>query len=247
MPIEVPILSRSDQSDHGEVQGQVTAGVLRRSLLSLAAFLLVLGMALFLSGGIGWWQGWLFFAVFLLEIALAALYLWRRNPEIYIARSKIHSGTKPWDKVAMFFLLSSLMAVFPVAGFDRRFEWSSVPIWLVLLGHVSLTLGMLGSVWVEAVNKFAEPSVRVQVERGHKVVDTGPYRVVRHPMYATAFFLFFGFALALGSLWALVPAAVASLVLIPRTALEDRMLQNELPGYKDYASRVRYRLLPGVW
>jgi len=236
-----------DQSDHREVQGQMTTAVLRRSLLSLVAFLLVLGLALFLPGGIGWWQGWLFFVVFLLEIALAALYLWRRNPEIFVARSKIHAGTKPWDKVAMAFLFSSLMAIFPVAGLDSRSQWSSVPIWLLVLGYVLMAVGMLGSVWVEAVNKFAEPSVRIQLERGHTVIDTGPYRLVRHPMYATAFFLFLGFALALGSLWALVPAATASLVLIVRTALEDRMLHNELPGYKDYAYRVRYRLVPWVW
>jgi len=231
----------------GEGQGQVTAGVLRRSLVSLVVYLLVLGLALFVPAGIEWWQGWLFFAVFLLQIALAALYLWLKNPDIFVARSKIHAGTKPWDKVVVPFLISSLMAIFPVAGLDHRFQWSSVPIWLILLGYGLVTLGMLGSVWVEAVNKFAEPSVRIQMERGHAVVDAGPYRFVRHPMYATAFFLFFGFALALRSLWAFVPAAVASLILILRTALEDRTLRNELPGYKEYSSRVRYRLVPGVW
>jgi protein-S-isoprenylcysteine O-methyltransferase Ste14 len=230
-----------------EVDGRVMKSVLRQSLLSLLGFLLVLGLALFLPGGIGWWQGWLFFLVFVLEIALAALYLWRRNPEIFVARSKIHSGTKPWDKVVIFFLFSSLMTIFPVAGLDSRFQWSAVPTWLIVLGYVLWTIGMLGSIWVEAVNKFAEPSVRIQTERGHTVVDTGPYRLVRHPMYATAFLLFFGFALALGSFWGLVPAAVASLVLIVRTALEDRMLQNELVGYRQYAQRVCYRLVPHVW
>jgi protein-S-isoprenylcysteine O-methyltransferase Ste14 len=236
-----------DRSHHSDVREQGTASVLRRSLLSLVVFLLILGLALFVSGGIGWWQGWLFFVVFLLEIALGVLYLWHKNPEIFVARSKIHAGTKPWDKVAMAFLIPSLMAIFPVAGLDRRFHWSSVPIWLILPGYGLLTLGMLGSVWAEAVNKFAEPSVRIQIERGHTVIDTGPYRFVRHPMYATAFFLFFGFDLALGSLWAFFPAAVASLVLIVRTALEDRLLQNDLPGYRDYTSRVRYRLVPGIW
>jgi protein-S-isoprenylcysteine O-methyltransferase Ste14 len=236
------------QSDHDELRGHTATSVLRRSLLSLVGSLLILGLALFLPGGIGWRQGWLFFVVFVLEIAVAALYLWHRNPEIFLARSKIHSGTKPWDKVAMFlFLFTSLVAIFPVAGLDSRLQWSFVPIWLNALGYVLLTLGMLGSVWVEAVNKFAEPSVRIQTERGHTVIDTGPYRLVRHPMYATAFLLFFGFALALGSFWALVPATIASLVLVVRTALEDRMLKNELVGYKDYAARVRYRLVPGVW
>jgi protein-S-isoprenylcysteine O-methyltransferase Ste14 len=218
-----------------------------RSLLSLVVFLLVLAVVMFLPAGIRWWQGWLFLAVFNLQIALAALYLWRKNPEIYVARSKIHRGTKAWDKVMMALLLPSFMATIPVAALDHRYHWSSVPLWVVAFGYVLLTAGMLGSVWVEAVNKFAEPSVRIQADRGHKVIDNGPYAIVRHPMYATAIPFFVGTALALGSYWALAPTAVTSVVLIVRTMLEDRMLQNELAGYKEYASRVRYRLLPWVW
>ncbi len=90
-------------------------------------------------------------------------------------------------------------------------------------------------------------SVRIQTERGHQVVDTGPYAFVRHPFYVASFPLFVGMPLALGSYWALIPAAVTGIALVMRTALEDRTLQNELPGYKEYASRVRYRLIPGVW
>ena len=176
--------------------------VLRRSILSLIVFLLILALALFLPAGIGWWQGWLFLAVFLFEMTIAALYLWRKNPEIFVARSKIHAGTKFWDKVlAIFLLLPSLMAIFPVAALDYRFHWSSVPLWVIAVGYVLLSVGMFGSIWVEAVNKFAEPGVRIQTERGHKVIDTGPYAIVRHPMYATAFPLFAGIALALGSYW----------------------------------------------
>lgn len=222
-------------------------GLLRRSLLSLLAWVVVVGLALFLPGGIEWRHGWLFFGAFLLTMALAVPYLWRRNPEIFVARSKIHHGTKPWDIVAICFTLSSFMAIFPVAGFDHRFQWSAVPLWLVLLGYVTWTTGLLGCVWVQAVNKFAEPSVRIQTDRGHAVVETGPYRHVRHPMYASSLLLVFGFGLALGSFWALVPAALASLALIVRTVFEDRTLQNELPGYRQYAERVRYRLVPFVW
>ena len=140
-----------------------------------------------------------------------------------------------------------ILCVFPLAGLDERFHWSLAPLWLIALGYVFLTVGMAGSVWVYSVNKFAEPGVRIQTEREHKVVDTGPYAIVRHPLYAVSFFVVAGIALALGSFWALIPVAVGSLVLVVRTVLEDRMLQNELPGYKEYASRVRYRLIPGVW
>jgi protein-S-isoprenylcysteine O-methyltransferase Ste14 len=145
-------------------------------------------------------------------------------------------------------LIVLFVAMFPIAGLDDgRFHWSSVPLWLTAAGYLLFLLGMVGNVWVMSVNKFAEPGVRIQTERGQTVVDTGPYAIVRHPLYTTAFFLCGGMPLALGSFWALVPAAIAVLVLIVRTALEDRMLQNELDGYKEYARCVRYRLIPGVW
>ena len=99
----------------------------------------------------------------------------------------------------------------------------------------------------KAVNKFFEPSVRIQTDRGHHVIDTGPYAIIRHPGYAFGFAFFLGIPLALGSLWGLIPAIIMSALLVVRTVLEDRTLQNELPGYKQYAERVRYRLVPGVW
>ena len=104
------------------------------------------------------------------------MYLWRTNPDIFAARSKIHAGTKRWDKVLLALLFPSFLAIFPVAALDAgRWHWSSVPLWLVVLGYVLLFIGFLISVWVEAVNKFAEPGVRIQTERGQTVIDTGPY------------------------------------------------------------------------
>lgn len=221
--------------------------ILCRTLLSLICLFLFLAVALFLPAGIDWAKGWGFLSVFLLQIVLAIVYVWHRNPDIFVARSRIQKGTKRWDEVVLFFLLLSLVAIFPVAGLDSRHHWSSVSLGVVVLGYVLLSLGMFVSVWVEAVNKFAEPGVRIQAERGHKVIDTGPYAIVRHPMYDASFAFLAGTALALGSFWALIPTAIASLVLVVRTALEDQTLQNELQGYKEYAGRVRYRLIPGVW
>ena len=102
-------------------------------------------------------------------------------------------------------------------------------------------------VWAEKVNKFFEPTVRIQADRGHHVIDTGPYAYVRHPGYVAAILIFSGFALALGSLWALVPAALVGAVLVLRTELEDRTLADELQGYRDYQRRVRHKLIPNVW
>jgi protein-S-isoprenylcysteine O-methyltransferase Ste14 len=138
--------------------------------------------------GIRWRKGWLFLLVFLAFTVLSSVYLWRRNRDIFIARSKIQSGTKSWDKVLLALLLPSFFAIFAVAAFDARYGWSNVPPWLVVLGYVLFSFGFAMSTWVYAVNKFAEPSVRIQSERGHKVVDTGPYAIVRHPLYSVSFF-----------------------------------------------------------
>ena len=180
-------------------------------------------------------------------MAIAAVYVWRKNPDLFIARSRMQKGTKGWDRVLFYVLQVVLLAEFPVAALDDRYHWSSAPTWVVVVGYILFTNGMVGCFWVLSVNRFAEMSVRIQTERGHKVIDTGPYAIVRHPMYVACFLLFPGIALALGSFWALIPAALVSVILVVRTVLEDRTLQRELDGYKDYSQRVRYRLIPGVW
>jgi protein-S-isoprenylcysteine O-methyltransferase Ste14 len=208
---------------------------------------IVFGVLLFLPAGIGWRRGWLFLLVFLALMILSAAYLWRVNPDIFIARSKIHRGTKSWDKVLVSLILISFFAIFATAGLEARRQGSAVPLWLIVVGYVMFALGFALSTWVYAVNRFAEPSVRIQAERQQTVVDTGPYAIVRHPLYAFSFFLVVGMALALGSYWALIPVAVGTILILVRTVLEDRTLHSELAGYKDYAARVRCRLIPGIW
>ncbi|HEY7088824.1 MAG TPA: isoprenylcysteine carboxylmethyltransferase family protein [Tepidisphaeraceae bacterium] len=222
-------------------------GALRQALLSSVVFLVLLMMMLFLPAGIRWRNGWIFLGVFLALSLVASIYLWRANPDIFVARGQIHRGTKSWDKPLLALILTSFFAMFLVAAFDARFGWSSVPRWLIIAGYTLLTVGFALSTWVYAVNRFAEPSVRIQSDRGQRVIDKGPYAIVRHPLYAFSTFLVFGIALALGSYWALIPVAVGMAVLIFRTTLEDRMLHKELEGYSDYAARVRWRLIPGIW
>ena len=229
---------------------RVPTAVLRRGILSLGVFFIVLGVLIFLpAGDIRWSKGWLFILVFFTLTVPAVVYLWRANPDIFAARSKVfRAGTKRWDKVIMALLFFSLTAVFIVVAFDSgRFHWSSVPPWLIVLGYILLCIGYFISIWAESVNKFAEPSVRIQTERGHKVIDTGPYALVRHPLYLGGLFLMVGIPLTLGSFWAFIPAAAATLVLLVRTVLEDRTLHKELAGYKEYAARVPHRLIPGIW
>ena len=156
--------------------------VFLRAILSTVGFFSILAVVMFLPAGIGWWKGWLFLAVFLLQMAIATVYIWRTNPDLFVARSRMQKGTEGWDRVVFYVLQVVLMAEFPVAAFDGRYYWSSAPVWVNILGYVLFTAGMVGCFWVLSVNKFAEMSVRIQTERGHKVIDTGPYAVVRHPM-----------------------------------------------------------------
>ncbi|MFN2110862.1 MAG: methyltransferase family protein, partial [Anaerolineae bacterium] len=175
----------------------------------------------------------------------------RRHPGLMAERQNIENiqEAKTWDKT-----LAPLMALsvgFPlviVAGLDHRFDWSPVfPLWLIVLGFFLIALGYAFSVWAFVENRFFSSVVRIQTDRGHEVCDSGPYRIVRHPGYAGNILPLLGIVLALSSLWTLIPAAVALVIAVIRTTLEDRTLQEELPGYQEYAHRVHYRLIPGIY
>ena len=130
---------------------------------------------------------------------------------------------------------------------DGRYHWLPVPWWGCVLGYVLLITGMVGLTWAESVNKFFEPTVRIQTDRGHKVIDTGPYAIVRHPGYVFGLPALPRHAPGPGLLVGFDPRHSVCLLLVVRTILEDRTLRDELPGYEEYAQRVRYRLIPGVW
>jgi len=174
----------------------------------------------------------------------------QRHPGLTSERQNIENiqNAKAWDKV-----LAPLMAVsigFPmviVAGLDHRYSWSSeFPLWLIVIGFIFISLGYAFAAWALAENRFFSSVVRIQTDRGHVVCESGPYRFVRHPGYAGNILALFGIVLALGSVWTLIPAALASIIAVIRTVLEDQTLQEELTGYRDYARRVRYRLIPGI-
>lgn len=135
-----------------------------------------------------------------------------------------------------------------VASLDAgRFKWSPAPVALQIVGWLGLILAGRLILWVTSTNTFLSRTVRIQEERGQRVITTGPYRWVRHPMYSGVIVIMVCVPLVLGSSWALVPGVLIGILFVIRTALEDRTLQMELPGYDEYAKRIRYRLLPGVW
>lgn len=200
------------------------------------------------AGTLTWMPGWVFVVVLVLAFGASALMLARVNPVIFRARSRFQEGTKSWDKALLAVILPAMTAILPVAALDAgRFHWTDVPVSAVLLGYAAILASIAATAWAQAVNPFFEPGVRIQSERHHRVIDTGPYRFVRHPGYVAAIVMFFGMALALGSFVALLPAALASTLLVLRTSWEDRLLRAELPGYDDFARRVRWRLMPGLW
>lgn len=221
----------------------------RRLVLNLLGTPLFFVLFMFLPAGAWLWEkGWLFVLVMLVSGVLSIVYVWRVNPELVVARINPHEGTKRWDYFLVCLFLLPVLAIIPVAALDDgRFHWFPLPWWVCFLGYALLVVGIVIMTWAQAVNKFFEPAVRLQEDRGQKVIDTGPYAVVRHPGYLSWFPLSVGIALSLGSLWALIPVGLSCSVLILRTQWEDQMLQAELAGYKQYTERVRYRLFPGVW
>lgn len=174
----------------------------------------------------------------------------RHNPALLEERMKplIQRDQKPWDKALMAAFLLLWCAWFVVMALDAvRFGWSHMPLWLQALGVLAIAVSMYVMFLIMRTNSFAAPVVKIQAERGHRVISDGPYAVVRHPMYSGALLLILGTPLLLGSWWGLALSPVLILLFAVRAVMEERTLMAELPGYVGYAARVRYRLIPGVW
>jgi len=217
----------------------------------IITYLLIPLLLLVCGWDLGWWQAWVYSLLIVAAGVGGRILAERRHPGLTAERQNTKSvrEAKAWDKV-----LAPLMAIsisFPlviVAGLDHRYQWSPViPLWVNILGLILVAIGYILAVWAFVENKFFSSVVRIQTERGHVVCDTGPYRIMRHPGYAGNILPLPGIVLALGSVWTVIPAVVALVIAILRTALEDRTLQEELPGYREYAHRVRYRLFPGIY
>jgi protein-S-isoprenylcysteine O-methyltransferase Ste14 len=182
------------------------------------------------------------------QLAMAWL-VFRQNRGLLEERQKPGENAKVWDRSLLRVYTLFTLSLFVAAGLDvGRFHWSdTVPLWGQVAALVGFVLSFAFNIWAMAVNDFYSRVVRIQRDRGQCVVTNGPYRFVRHPSYIGTIFSWACAALALGSWLALAPVALIAATLTVRTALEDRTLQEELPGYKEYAQQTRYRLLPGVW
>ena len=234
--------------------------------IKMAAMCVIYGALLFLAAGrLNWTFGWVYLGVTVLTQVLCALLLIPRRPDLIAERSKMQAGTKKWDQLlAPLISLAGPLFIMVTAGLDARFGWStliptapgsagsagsvgdaSTVLWIAAL---ILAIGSsLFTLWAMMSNPFFASTVRIQDDRGQNVVSAGPYRIVRHPGYLGAVVFDLAAPLVLGSLWTFVPSIITVVLLFVRTGLEDRTLQNELPGYAEYAAKVRSRLIPGIW
>ena len=218
-------------------------------MLRAVAIMGVFIAALFLPAGrLDWWAGWAFLIAFFGATIILSLWMRRRDPALMEERSRTAENVKSWDKVIMGVYTVLLFVMLMAAGLDAgRFGLSDMPAALRALGWLGLLTAYALVWWVMASNPFLSEMVRIQDERGHVVVTTGPYNYVRHPMYVGTITALSTIPLVLGSYWALIPAMLIDILFVVRTAMEDRTLKAELPGYREYASRIRYRLIPGIW
>ena len=226
-----------------------TTVVITKYMLQAGLFTLVQVASLFIaSGRLDWVMAWVYIGVHLAGMGVNALVLIPTNPELVVERAQFR-GKRDLDRA-----LAGVMALYGpasiciVAGLDVRFGWSpGIPPALLIVALAIAVLGSLLTTWAMASNRFFYGVLRIAKDRGHTVATSGPYRYVRHPGYVGAIAFDLATPLILGSPWALIPAGLTTCIIILRTVLEDRTLQDELDGYQDYAGQVRYRLLPGVW
>lgn len=236
---------RAAPTGRPEVRQGIRLWILK-ALLSVALTALILFAA---SGDPGWDTGWLFLGAYVAWQTVTAVALYASSPELLAERSRAREGTAPGDRaLAAIMGMVAPAVTWAVAGLDERFGWSGdVGAWVQAAGFAVATGGYALTLWAMLANPFFSATVRIQRERGHTVATSSPYRWVRHPGYVGAILFQLGAPLLLGSLWALVPSAVAIPVFVLRTAREDRVLHEALDGYQEYARRVPYRLVPGIW
>ncbi len=228
-------------------QGSDLQDQVRRRILQVVFQALILDVLLFVSAWtLRWVWGWAYAAVGLGILVLNSLVL---SPEVIAERGSAHrKNVKTWDRV-LSAIMGSLALLLPIfCGLDKRFSWSpALPWWVQVSGLIGIALGHGLFTWAMISNRFFSTVVRIQEDRDHAVQTGGPYRYVRHPGYVGYMVALVGTVLGLGSTWSLIPAVLGMILFFVRTALEDRTLQEELEGYAEYAARVRYRLIPGVW
>jgi protein-S-isoprenylcysteine O-methyltransferase Ste14 len=225
----------------------ITLRVIAQLLLFIVA---IPFMPLLISRHWDWWEAWVFGALNVSAFVISRILAARRNPDLIAERAHYmqQENIVPWDKLLALLLAIVTIAVMLVAGLDEIYHWSPSYGPLIKLGSlIAILLGYALSSYAFIENRFFSGTVRIQADRGHKVISSGPYHWIRHPGYAGGLLTYLVTPLLLDSYWLYLPIVCLVILVIVRTYLEDRYLQIELEGYREYAMQVRYRLLPGLW
>jgi len=219
----------------------------RQGLAKVAGVVVFFAVTLFASSGrIDWVMAWVYMGMLVVNTIVIVQLM---DPGLVDERAGMREGAKKWDiPLTIFVGRLGPLACLIVAGLDQRYGWSGqVSQGLQIGGAVVAALGLALGDWAMIANKFFSPLVRIQEERGHVVVSSGPYRFVRHPGYSAGVWGNLATPVMLSSWWAFIPAGMTVIAMVIRTVLEDQTLREELDGYEEYAQRVRYRLIPGIW
>jgi protein-S-isoprenylcysteine O-methyltransferase Ste14 len=215
---------------------------------AVVTILFILVLLFVPAGTLHWPEAWLLLLLYFAMASGVMIWMKSKAPSLLKERMSRNKEIKSWDKILMTAYSFLLIILLAVAGLDAvRFGWSEVPLLAKALGFIGYFPALIIAFWAVRENAYASDVVRIQEDRGHTVCTTGPYRFVRHPMYVGVILFILCFPLSLGSLYSFIPASLIVVLFIIRTSLEDKTLQKELPGYKEYAQKVRYRLFPGVW
>jgi protein-S-isoprenylcysteine O-methyltransferase Ste14 len=217
----------------------------RRVAALIVAVPVMLGLIFFVPAGtLRYWQAWAFMAVLIVPMMSVALYFLKHDPELLDRRLRTREKERP-QKIIQALSFPAFLAAFLLPGLDHRFAWSSVPPALSVAADLVVLAGY--SLFVLVIRENSYASRIIEVDEHQRVISTGPYAVVRHPMYVAIILIYFAGPLALGSFWALISAAVIPGIMVARILNEERVLREKLAGYEEYMSRVRYRLIPGIW
>ncbi|MEE9466137.1 MAG: isoprenylcysteine carboxylmethyltransferase family protein [Candidatus Neomarinimicrobiota bacterium] len=236
-------------TDGNERPAVISGRIVVRWLVRETIGVVLVGVLLFYSAGrLDWVMGWALVAITAIWVIANALVLIPRNPDLLAERLGPKKGAKRWDTIMMSFIGLAVLARLVVAGLDLRYGWTEgIPLGLQVAALVIAVLGYALGVWALAVNSFFSQIVRIQEERDHRVVTSGPYRFVRHPGYTGTILFELAVPVMLGSWWAFGLGVIIAILFIIRTTLEDKTLLRELAGYDDYARQTSYRLLPPIW
>ena len=224
--------------------------LLTRGIIRVILFNLIVALIFFIPAGhTDWPQAWVMIAMWVLFYLIMLVVGRRVSPDMILERAKgIQKEGKAYERPLLSVYMLTFAALAITAGLDYgRYGWSDIPLWVQAVAFVPVFFAYALPIWATLSNPFAAGVMRIQEERGHHVISSGPYRYIRHPMYlSTVLFGLFS-PLFIGSWWALIPGFAMVCVFVVRTILEDNVLQEELPGYAAYAQKVRYRLVPGIW